>query len=196
MIPWGLERHYRRTGDLDFVAACWPMVEQAAAVCGGASGHPGLRLLEDLNLVSSAGIWDQRFGAFLYSERLRGGGPPRRGAAGRAARPARAAPRRWQALADRIWETGILGRSASNGDGPGLVDPESGRFLEARRLSTLRGLWTDHPELLIDRSPALDISLLGLVVPFGLLPAVRPPDGPDRRGHPPATTPSAATRTS
>ena len=29
LIPWGLERHYRRTGDLDLVAAVWPMVEQA-----------------------------------------------------------------------------------------------------------------------------------------------------------------------
>ena len=34
LIPWGLERHYRRTGDLDLVAAVWPMIEQAAAVCG------------------------------------------------------------------------------------------------------------------------------------------------------------------
>ena len=31
IIPWGLERHYHRTGDLDFVAASWPMIEQAAA---------------------------------------------------------------------------------------------------------------------------------------------------------------------
>ena len=67
LIPWRLEQHYDRTGDLDFVASCWPMVERAAAVCGGDSGHPGLRWLDDLSLVSSAGIWDSRFGAFLYS---------------------------------------------------------------------------------------------------------------------------------
>ena len=68
MIPWGLERHYRRTGDLDLVAAVWPMVEQAAPVCEGDSGgHPGLTMLDDLNLISSAGIGDQLFGAFLYS---------------------------------------------------------------------------------------------------------------------------------
>ena len=68
MIPWGLERHYRRTGDLDLVASVWPMVEQAAKVCCGMpSGHPGLRMLEDLNLISSAGSGDQLFGAFLYS---------------------------------------------------------------------------------------------------------------------------------
>ena len=34
LIPWGLERHYRRTGDLDFVAASWPMIEQAASAAG------------------------------------------------------------------------------------------------------------------------------------------------------------------
>ncbi|MBX6315918.1 MAG: glycosyl hydrolase, partial [Isosphaeraceae bacterium] len=102
LIPWGLERYYRRTGDLDFVAASWPIIEQAAAVCGGASGHPGLRLLEDLNLVSSAGLWDNRFGAFLYSNAVIVAGLR---AAARLAealgRPDAAAP--WRALADRIW---------------------------------------------------------------------------------------------
>jgi len=34
MIPWGLERHFRRTGDIDFLASCWPMIKQAASVCG------------------------------------------------------------------------------------------------------------------------------------------------------------------
>ena len=68
LIPWGLERHYRRTGDLDFVASVWPMIEQACKVCcGDSGGHPGLRMLEDLNLISSAGSRDQHFGAFLYS---------------------------------------------------------------------------------------------------------------------------------
>ena len=59
LIPWGLERHYRRTGDLDLVAAVWPMIEQAALVCEGESGgHPGLMMVEDLNLISSAGSGD------------------------------------------------------------------------------------------------------------------------------------------
>jgi trehalose-6-phosphate synthase len=30
MIPWGLERHFHRTGDTDFLAASWPVIEQAA----------------------------------------------------------------------------------------------------------------------------------------------------------------------
>ena len=68
MIPWGLERHYRRTGDRELVSSVWPMVEQAARVCCGTpSGHPGLRMLDDLNLISSAGSGDQLFAAFLYS---------------------------------------------------------------------------------------------------------------------------------
>jgi hypothetical protein len=55
-----------------------------------------------------------------------------------------------------------------------LVDAESGRSLDARRLSTMHGLWTIDPAMLVDRSLALDISLLGAVVPFGLLPASDP----------------------
>jgi GH15 family glucan-1,4-alpha-glucosidase len=169
MIPWALERHYHRTGDIDFVSASWAMVEQAAAVCCGASGHPGLRWLEDLRLVSSAEIWDQRFGAFLYSNACVVAGL--RAAARLAEALARPEPAsRWRDRADLIWNEGILGQ----GSAPGLIDAERGSFLEARRLSTHRGLWTDDPDLLIERSTALDISLLGLVVPFGLIPAADP----------------------
>src|SRR5262249_32170553 len=77
-------------------------------------------------------------------------------------------------LANRIWEVGILGGGSSGGDGAGLMDHASGRFLEARRLSTLRGLWTDKPELSVERVAAFDVSELAAVVPFGLLPADDP----------------------
>ncbi len=169
MIPWALERSYRRSGDLDFVAACWPIVERAASVCLVPSGHPGLRWVEDLNLFSSAGIWDKRFGAFLYSNVAVVAGL--RSAARLARLLDREEPaRRWDERATRIWEDGILAESAAN-DGPGLVDHATGRFLEARRLSLLQGWWTDNHDRLLDRSTALDISMLGVVVPFDLLPA-------------------------
>lgn len=173
LIPWALERHLRRTGDLDFVASHWGLVEQAAGVCGGRSGHPGLSWLEDLSLISSAGVWDNRYGAFLYSNACVVAGL--RAAcrlAGRLDRGERTAE--WQALADRIWETGILGETSPGELGPGLVDRGSGRFLDARRLSTLRGLWSDRPECLIEHSAANDVGLLGPVVPFDLLPADDP----------------------
>jgi glucoamylase len=173
LIPWGLERHFRRTGDLDFVAACWPMIEQAAAVCGGATKHPGLRWLDDLCLISSGGAWDNRFGAFFYPNTCVVAGL--RAAARLAESLDRPEPAsRWRALADRIWDVGILGQSQANGQEPGMVDPATGRFLDARRLSTVRGLWTDRPERLIERSAAIDVSLLGAAVPFGLLPASDP----------------------
>jgi hypothetical protein len=170
MIPWRLEQHYERTGDLDFVAACWPMVERAAGVCGGNSGHPGLRFLEDLSLVSSAGIWDSRFGAFLYSNACIVAGLRS------AARLARALGRDepaagWSALADRIWHEGIFREPVKDRRGPGMIDPDTGRFFDARRLSTLRGLWTDRPKFLLEHSAALDASLLGPAVPFGLVEA-------------------------
>ncbi len=173
VIPWGLERHYRRTGDLDFVAGLWPMIEQAAAVCMGDSGHPGLRWIEEISLVSSAGLWDHRYGAFLYSNAcVVAGLRSAARLAGLLGNPDAAAP--WAERADRIWERGIVAQAGSTDGGTGLVDPDTGQFLEARRFSTLRGLWTDRPELLVDRTKAMDISLLGPVVPFGLLPASDP----------------------
>ena len=175
LIPWGLERHYRRTGDLDLVAAVWPMIEQAAAVCEGESGgHPGLVMLEDLNLISSAGSGDQLFGAFLYSNASVVAGL--RAAARLATQLGMAGSAgRWLGRADRIWNDGICQVIAASRPGSrGMVDADSGRFLQARRLSTLKGLWTDDPEFLIDHSTTLDISMLGLSVPFGLLPAADP----------------------
>jgi hypothetical protein len=175
MIAWGLERHYRRTGDRDLVVEVWPMVEQVAAVCSGeGSGHPGLRMLEDLNLISSAGSGDLLFGAFLYSNACVVAGLQ---AAARLAVELGHddSARRWKGIADRIWEQGVLKEIATSRAGrPGLIDPDSGRFLQARRLSKLPGLWTTNPEYLIDYSDALDISLLAPAVPFGLLPASDP----------------------
>ncbi len=175
LIPWGLERHFRRTGDLDFVASVWPMIEQACKVCcGDSGGHPGLRMLEDLNLITSAGNRDQHFGAFLYSNACVVAGL--RAAARLAAQLGNdGSQERWSACADRIWNEGILRTIAtSRPASPGLTDPESGRFLYARRLSTIRGLWTDQPSLLVEHSPILDICSLSLAVPFGLLPASDP----------------------
>ena len=160
------------------------MIEQAAAVCAGHSGHPGLRWIEDLHLISSAGIWDHRFGAFLYSNACVVAGLRAAARLAAAARPERAG-RALGGAGRPDLGGGHPRRVRRRPSEPGLIDPEHGRFLDARRLSTLRGLWTDRPELLIDRSTALDISMLGPVVPFGLLPASDPPDGPHRRGDPP-----------
>ncbi len=173
MIPWGVERHYRRTGDRDLVASAWPIVERAAGVCVGTSGHPGLRWIEELSLISSAGIWDSRFGAFLYSNAAVVAGLRS------AARLARLLDRedyasKWEERADRIWNVGILAESTADGEGPGLVDHATGRLLEGRRLSTLKGWWTNRLDRLVERSQALDVSMLGLVVPFDLLPASDP----------------------
>ena len=173
MVPWALERYYRRTGDLDSVRSLWPVVERAAGVCVGTSGHPGLAWIEELGLISSAGIWDSRFGAFLYSNAAVVAGLE---AAGRLARRLNRDDQaiNWEGRAARIWEVGILSESAADGGGPGLVDHATGRFLEARRLSTTHGWWADRSDRWLDRSQALDISMLGLVVPFGLIPAADP----------------------
>jgi hypothetical protein len=174
LIPWALWRHYRRSGDLDRVASAWSIVEQAAQVCCGASGHPGLRYFDDLALVSSAAGWDSRFGAFLYSNACVVAGLRAAVLLGELLDKPVELLRSWKDRADRIWEVGILGCCDSEGRTPGLVDGETGRFLEGRRLSTLRGLWTDDSAYLVERSAALDAAMLSLVVPLDLLPAADP----------------------
>jgi glucoamylase len=172
MVPWSLERYYRATGDAAFVAEVWPMVEQAAAVCQGDSGgHPGLFFDEELNLVSSAGMGDQLDGRFLYSNAAVVAGLRS------AARLAHALGRdeqaaRFAAHAGRVWNEGVMVDVATDREGlPGLIDPETGRFLSGRRTSMLRGLWTGDPEFLADRSGIVDVNALALASPFGLLPA-------------------------
>jgi hypothetical protein len=175
MIPWCVERYYRRTGDLEFISGVWPMVEQAARVCGGDSGgHPGLYFDESLKLIVSAGMGDQIFGAFLFSNACVVAGL--RAAARLAVLTGREeTSKRWQVLADRIWDEGILQEPATGRDDkPGLVDSETDRFLYGRRISMLRDLWTHHPDLLLDRSQNIDVSMLCLAVPLGLLPASNP----------------------
>lgn len=172
MIPWCLERYYRATADLDFVLSVWPMVEQAAVVClGDSGGHPGLTLDESLGLISSASMMDQLFGAFLYSNACVVSGL--QAAARLAVLVGREeTSKRWQAAAERMWNEGIL-REPEPGrmDSPGMVDPESGRFFQARKVSTFRDLWANEPQFLIDRSDKVEVCMLGLAVPFRLLPA-------------------------
>ncbi|MGE3822061.1 MAG: glycosyl hydrolase, partial [Isosphaeraceae bacterium] len=174
LIPWGLERHYLRTGDRDLIAASWPMIEQAAAVSRGESRHPGLRWIDSLHLVSSAGLWGYGFGAFLFTNCCVVAGL--RSASRLAELLGRGSQaEEWSLAAERIWERGVLVENTpGHPDQPGLVDAETGRFLDARRLSTLRGMWTDVPENQIDPSVSLDISMLCMVIPLGLLPASDP----------------------
>ncbi len=151
------------------------MIEQAAAVCcGDSGGHPGLRMLEDLNVVYSAGSGDQLFGAFLYSNACVVAGLR---AAARLATELglSGSGELWQERAARIWQEGILKVvAASRPESPGFIDSDTGRFLQARRLSKQKGLWTDDPRLITECSRVLDINMLGLSVPFGLLPASDP----------------------
>jgi hypothetical protein len=149
------------------------MIEQAATVCeGNSGGHPGLRMLEDLNLVSSAGMRDQHFGAHLYSNSCVVAGLRA------SARLARILDRegpaeRWEQAAERILNQGILKESRGPAD-PGLIDQETGRFLLSRRVSKLRGLWTRDPKMLIDRPEMLSVKMLAPAVPLGILPASNP----------------------
>jgi GH15 family glucan-1,4-alpha-glucosidase len=175
LVSWALERHVRRTGNLELARKHWSLVERMANVCLHGDGHPGLRWCEDLSLFSSAGLWETRFGAYLSSNACVVAGLQ---AAVRLARlldpPTPAALiDQWEERADRIWNVGILGEGEER-DHPGLVDPKSGRFLEGRRISTRLGFWSNQPGSCVERSAALDIGVLGLAVPLDLLAASDP----------------------
>jgi hypothetical protein len=170
MVPWAVWRHWSRAGDRGLLEVMWPAVEAAADAILGQGRHPGLRWIEELSLVSSAGIWTNRFGAFLYSNAAVVAGLR---AAVRIGRVLDRTERLeiWSRAAERIWDVGILGEARKDGSGPGLFDPERGHFLEGRRICRLRGMWSDRKEDLVERSTAVDMSMLGLTVPFGLLGA-------------------------
>ena len=171
VIPWGIEREYRRTGDVSDITDAWPVVRQAAEVCTGRSGHPGLRFNESIRLIESFGLWDSRFGAFLYSNAAAVAGLQ---AAARLAvilgHDENAAE--WSAFADRLWNEGILGQGPrTKGPDRGLIQTQGGRFLDGRCVGLVAGQWTDRPERVLPKCAASDISHFGLAVPFGLLPA-------------------------
>ncbi len=151
LIPWGLERHYRRTGDLDLVAAVWPMIEQAAAGLRGRIGRPSrpddARRPEPDQLgrqrrSSSSGRFSTPTPASWPACGPPRGSPARLGINGSA--------ERWNRLRGSDLERRHPARSiaTSRPGSPGMIDPDSGRFLQARRLSKLRGLWTNEPESL------------------------------------------------
>ena len=169
-IPWSLERHYRRTGDLDFVERNWEIVEVATRVCTGHSGHPAMVFKDEYSLIQSAGAWDNRFGSFLYSNTTAVAGLQAAARLGtRLGRTKNVAE--WESLAQRILEVGILGNTRLGDSSPGLFAEDLGRFLEARGVSRMRGLWTSEPGRLFDHAPGLDVTMLGVSTPFGLIPA-------------------------
>lgn len=180
MIPWCLDRLHQWTGSAEVVnldqqlneEKIWPLIQLAARVCAGESGHPGLGFVEDLHLISSANPWDRRYGAYLYNNTVVVAGLR---AASRLAdhfnQPEAAA---WQALADRIWEYGILASTTPDGSRPGLYDPSLGRFLEGRRVAKRPDLWPNGPADWDDVFVRVSANMLALAVPYKLLPASDP----------------------
>lgn len=175
LIPWGIEQSTRWSGDLQLAEQNWPAVQQAAEVCMEGCRHPGLRWNEELSLMSSSGMWETRYGAYLYGNAVVVAGLRSAaylaGLLGKDEEKAK----QWRDRAELILQRGILREAPRGGEaGPGLVDPVSGRFLEARHLSRRRGLWAESPDLVADQSAALDLAVLALAIPFGLLPASDP----------------------
>ena len=175
LIPWGLERHYRAHRRPRFRGR--ELADDRASRGRLRRRHAAPRPALDsriCSLISSAGLWDNRFGAFLYSNACVVAG-------------LRSAARLAESL-DKPEPASKLdgaGRPDLGCRHPGPFGNERARARDwstrprggsstARRLSTVRGLWTDRPDWLVERSAAVDVSLLGAAVPFGLLPASDP----------------------
>ena len=125
LIPWGLERHYRRTGDLDFVAASWPMIEQAARGLRRGLGASRPALDRGPEPDQLGGDLGPPVRGLPLLERLRRGRPPRRRPAWPRLLEKPEPAERWEALAKRIWEDRHPGGGPGvrPGRGPGWSTP-------------------------------------------------------------------------
>lgn len=183
-----MESFGRRSGDTSAIRKYRDVIDRSIRVCLGSADHPGVAWLPDLRLVTSVGVADRRYGAYLASNAAVVAGLR---SAARLAQWNGDHDRVTELLrrADLVWNTGVLGQPPSappnGGDGGeapdlvdnvdiGLVDPDTGRFLDARRLSPLLHLWVRDPRAAQDRSRTISMHLLAPVVPFDLISPAHP----------------------
>lgn len=166
IIPFGVKLHWDMTGDTTFRSTYYPMVKEAALVSSQNSSHAGLDFSESMHLMFSYNIWEDQWGMFLYSNSGVVAGldaaATLAGLEGQTADQTTFVSRR-----DDIKNTGILSSVAStNTTSPGLYSSDYGRFYMTK---DLKKWYTDASA--IWNAITTDISMLGVVVPFGVLPA-------------------------
>ncbi len=166
IIPFGVKLHWDMTGDTTFRSTYYPMVKEAALVSSQNSSHAGLDYSESMHLMFSYNIWEDQWGMFLYSNAGVVAGldaaATLAGLEGQTADQTTFAGRR-----DDIKNTGILSSVASsNTTNPGLYSSDYARFYMTK---DLKKWYTDASA--IWNAITTDISMLGVVVPFGVLPA-------------------------
>lgn len=166
-ILWGLWRHYQTTGNRALLKELWPTVFK------GAEFLFAFRDNETALPLPSRDLWEERHGVHAYSAAAVFGGLS--GAAHIAAVLGHTLyAERWQKAADDV-RRGVLKR---------LWNVESGLFYRATHLRVDRETyeqahaldkrivqaWKGYARYELAFDPVLDVSLLGLSVPFALLP--------------------------
>lgn len=165
-ILWGLWQHYRATGNRALLEELWLTVEKGAEfLLAFRDPETGLPL-------PSRDLWEEREGVHTYSAAAVYGGLVG------AARIAETLghghhARRWQEAADalrravltRLWnaEAGVFYRSVRL-----RVDRETYEHADVPGKRVVR-TWKGYTRYELPVDPVIDVSLLGLAVPFGLL---------------------------
>lgn len=170
-VLWGVLQHYKATGDRDFLASMWECVSKGVEfLIKYIDPETGLPWL-------SFDLWEERLGEHAYSAAAVHAGISAAAEAGEILGKPSALLHRWREAADRIGEA--VGRS--------FWKPEWNRFIRSIRLK--KNPWgEEHTNekvwLQIDNKGNfrdftledgdVDISLLGLCIPFGLYRADDP----------------------
>ncbi|OCA81496.1 hypothetical protein A8F94_21705 [Bacillus sp. FJAT-27225] len=167
-ILWGIHEHYVLSGDEEFIQTIWPSVEKGANFLNSF-------IDPETNLpLPSMDLWEKRSGEHLYSAAAVYGG-----LAG-SAKIARKFNRhdladKWERTAERMKQTVL----------ETCWNEETGSFLRALKLAVDEGMYIELNEagketfietnskgyqtFRVMKDPVIDISLLGLNVPFNMI---------------------------
>ncbi|HEX3000058.1 MAG TPA: glycoside hydrolase family 15 protein, partial [Armatimonadota bacterium] len=164
-IIWGILRHYRTAGDLEFLREMWPAVNKGVEfLLSYTDSETGLPWL-------SFDLWEERLGEHAYSSAAVCAGIEAGAEIAEILGESRALTEKWRESASRLREAIVKN----------FWKPEWNRFVRSVRVK-LNGWGEEHTdakvllrqnELGIARDYSLldgiiDISLLGLTVPFGI----------------------------
>ncbi|UFJ39400.1 glycoside hydrolase family 15 protein [Brevibacillus humidisoli] len=172
-ILWGMHQHYLSTHDHTFLSEIWPAVEKGAAfLLTRLDPQTGLPL-------PTCDLWEERVASHTYSAAAVWAGLRSAAAIARELQK-QSQVQLWSEAAERL-KAAILSQT---------VNQRTGTFYRGRRLvvdypTYLRAREAGQPvecetdekgytTYFIEYDEVMDISLLGLTVPFGLLPADDP----------------------
>lgn len=172
-ILWGLYQHYLASQDLGFLEEMWPAVERGTQfLLNFIDQETGLPL-------PSIDLWEEREAEHTYSAAAVYGGLSAAGEIARALQKESLAIE-WQAAAEKLREA-IIARTYDEQSGllyRGLkLTVDQSRYARANESGESVSTLTDpkgYTKYVLQFDRIMDISLVGLTVPFGVIPANEP----------------------